>query len=99
MRTYPEYVPPLDPHEKGLVMRTVGWTLLVFDALFIVLFAPASLRDGSVLFVVWSVGQALVAFALIFAGIRKEEITARVEGDIVAVPPVFREPHEPKKAA
>ncbi len=98
MRTYPEYVPPLDPHEVGLTMRVVGWILLVFDALFIVLFAPASLRDGSVLFVAWAIGQALVALALIGAGMKKEKVTAEIEGSILAVPPVYR-PEEPRRAA
>ncbi len=92
MRTYPEYEPPLDPQEAGLTMRVVGWTLLVFDAMFIALFAPASFRDGSLLFPVWAVAQGLVGLALAAEGSKKEKVTAAIEGSIVAAPPVYEEP-------
>ena len=98
MRTYPEYVPPLEPQELGLTLRVIGWILLVFDALFIALFAPASLRDGSVVWVIWAVVQALAALALIAVGAKKEEITAAEEGSILAAAPVYR-PEEPRRAA
>ncbi len=95
---YPEYVPPLEKHEAGLTTRVVGWLLLVFDALFIVLFAPGSLRDGSLLFPVWAVVQALGGLVLVAEGNKKESSTEVIPGSIVALPPVYR-PEEPKRAA
>ncbi len=96
---YPEYLPPLESREAGLTMRTVGWLLLVFDALFIMLFAPASLRDGSKLWVVWAVVQGLAGLVLVVLGGEKEERTEVIEGSIVPMPPRYQQPEEPKKAA
>jgi hypothetical protein len=99
MRTYPEYEPPLERQEAGLTMRVIGWTLLVFDALFIALFAPAGLRDGSVLWPVWAVVQALVGFVLATAGAKMEDVTGPMAGSIVPMPPVYRPDEEPRRAA
>ncbi len=95
---YPEWVPPLEKHEAGLTIRVVGWLLLVFDALFIVLFAPGSLRDGSLLFPVWAVVQALVGLVLVAEGNKKESASEVIPGSIIALPPRYR-PEEPKRAA
>ena len=95
---YPEYVPPLEKHEAGLTMRVVGWLLLVFDAMFIVLFAPGSLRDGSLLFPIWAVVQALVGVVLVAEGNKKESATEVIPGSIVALPPRYT-PEEPGKVA
>lgn len=95
---YPEYVPPVEKRETGLTLRVVGWTLLVFDALFIALFAPGSLRDGSLLFPIWAVAQALVGVVLVGEGYKKETATEEIPGSIVALPPRYR-PEEPRRAA
>jgi hypothetical protein len=96
---YPEYVPRLEAHEAGLTMRTVGWLLLVFDALFIAFFVPASLRDGSELWPAWAVAQGLVGVALVASGALKEKRTEVIEGSIVPMPPSYRQTEETKKAA
>ena len=99
MRTYPEYLPRLERKEAGLTMRVVGWTLLVFDALFIALFAPASLRDGSAVWPIWAVAQALVGLLVASSGAKMETASEIIEGSIVPMPPVNRPEEEPRKAA
>jgi hypothetical protein len=83
---YPEYVPPLDPHEAGLTMRTFGWTLLVFDLLFIALFVPADLRDGHFLWPTWAILQGIAGLAIVAAGVRKEEQATIMEGRVIPMP-------------
>ncbi len=96
---YPESVPSLEPREAGLTMRVTGWLLLVFDAMFIALFAPGSLRDGSLLWPIWAVVQGLVGVVLVASGGEKEKRTEAIAGSIVPMPPRYQQPEEPKKAA
>ena len=98
MRMYPEYVPPLEKREAGLTMRVTGWLILTFDAMFIVLFAPGGLRDGSLLFPIWAVTQALVGLVLVVEGGKKESASEVIPGSIVAAPPRYK-PEETNKAA
>jgi hypothetical protein len=83
---YPEYVPPLDPQEAGLTMRTIGWTLLVVDVMVIALFAPADLGVGHFLWPTWMVLQGIAGLAFVAAGVRKEEQATVIEGRVIALP-------------
>ena len=64
---------PVDYHESALTLRTVGWTLLIFDAMLIGIFTFISLRDGSLVWPIWAVAQALVGLALIGIGAARDE--------------------------
>ena len=77
MRTDPRY--DLERyHEDALGMRTAGWVLLTFAGL-LWIFVFISIRNGTMLFPAWAVGQTAVGFALIGAGIKKENDTAVVQ--------------------
>lgn len=95
---YPEYVPPLEKREAGLTMRVIGWLLLSVDAMILMLFAPVSLRDGSLIFPIWAVVQALVGVALVTEGDKKETATEEIPGSIIAMPARYT-PEEPRRAA
>jgi hypothetical protein len=69
-----------------LTMRTFGWTLLVFDLLFIVLFVPADLRDGHFLWPAWAILQGIAGLAIVAAGVRKEEQATIMEGRVIPMP-------------
>ena len=75
-----EIFPAVDTKEAALTWRTIGWTLLVHDAMFLALFAPAALRDGSLLFPIWMVVQGLAGIVLAVEGARKEDRMTVVEG-------------------
>ena len=64
---------PVDYHESALTLRMIGWTLLVFDAFLIGIFTFVSLRDGSLVWPIWAIVQALVGVVLIGIGVRRDE--------------------------
>ena len=66
-------VEPVDYHESALTLRMIGWTLLVFDAFLIGIFTFVSLRDGSLVWPIWAIVQALVGAALIGIGAARDE--------------------------
>ncbi len=77
--SYPERyekLPPLDAHEAALTVRTVGWLLLVHDALFVALFAPGSIKEDSRVWPVWMVAEGLAGLTLVVAGNLMEERAA-----------------------
>ncbi len=94
---YAESVPPIDAREEALGLRMVGWTLLVHDALCVAFFAPASARDGSRLFTLWSVAEGLAGLALVVVGNLKEERARAAEKS--AVPDRKRPEGRPGRAA
>ena len=83
---------PVDYHESALTLRTVGWLLIVFDALFISLFAAQGLRDGSYLFPVWAMVQGLVGLFLVGAGIERDAKATVMEGMHIPLEPVPEKP-------
>ena len=68
-------------------------------ALFVALFAPASLRDGSVVWPVWAIGQALVGVVLAASGAKMENLMGEIEGSIVPMPTLRRPEEHPRRAA
>jgi hypothetical protein len=81
---YPEpfyLVEPVDYHESALTLRTIGWTLLVFDAMLIGIFTFISWRDGSLVWPIWAVVQALVGLALIGIGAARDEKATILEAE------------------
>jgi hypothetical protein len=92
-------VEPLDRHESALTMSTVGWTLLVHDAMFVALFAPAGIRDGSLLWPTWMVVEGLFGIGLVIAGAVKEARIAVNEARLSPMHKTYRPPYEPGKVA
>jgi hypothetical protein len=68
--------------ERGLTMRTVGWILLVFDAL-IVLFVFVGIRSGSLLWFWWAVIEGLVGAVLVLAGLHQIDLASSEAGHAV----------------
>lgn len=93
---------PVDYHESALTLRTVGWTLIVFDVMFVGIFAAQGLRDGSYLFPVWAMVQGLVGLFLVGAGVLRDEKATVMEGMLIPLQPVPEKPRfdeRPPRAA
>lgn len=75
-------------HENSLGMRTVGWVLVTFAGLFLWIFVFISERNGTYLIPIWATVQTLVGFALIGAGIVRDNRTAIIQAEMT--PPHLR---------
>ncbi len=75
-------VEPGELEQKALTWRTVGWTLLIFDATIISLFIFVGFRSGSMLWLYWAVIQAVVGMAFVGAGMYKESVAAELTGQL-----------------
>lgn len=66
----------------GLVMRSVGWLLLIFDSI-PAIWVLVGLRDGSELWLWWALLEGIVGFVLVVGGnYYKEAAAAQVGVDL-----------------
>lgn len=63
----------------GLVMRAIGWQLLIFDMIPVV-FVWVGLRDGSWMWLWWALVEGLVGSLLVIAGNYFKEYAAHQVG-------------------
>ena len=77
----------LDPDQlerRGLTLRAVGWLILIFTVMIDSVFIFVGLRDGSLLWLYLTIGQGIVALALIGAGIYEERRAVELMGHVPA---------------
>ncbi len=68
-----KHLTPEELEHRALTLRALGWLLLVFDGI-VAVFVFAGIRDGSLLWLYWTVIEGAVGIGLVFAGMRREEI-------------------------
>lgn len=76
-----ERLTPAEMQQRGLALRTVGWTLLVFDAI-VALFIFVGFRTGSYLWFFWTVIEGAAGIGLIVLGLRSEENAGSLIGHL-----------------
>jgi hypothetical protein len=67
-----KHLSPEDLEQRALTLRTIGWLLLVFDAI-IAVFVFVGIRDGSLLWFYWTVIEGIFGAGFILAGLHRQE--------------------------
>lgn len=79
-------VTPEELEYRALTLRAVGWLLLAFDGI-IAVFVFVGIRDGSLLWLYWTVIEGILGLGLVAAGLRQGERAADAMGHTL-------EPHQ-----
>lgn len=75
-----DIITPADYAEQALAMRTVGWLLLIHDVLVNGLFVFQGLRDGSLVWLLWTLSQGFLGLLLVGMGVSRRTKATLAQG-------------------